>query len=117
MNDDESFSLIEVVGVVLTDTVIPVVILICFVTTLVTLRRATRIRATKGFRYFLYAIGSFVFSLALPFVAFPVRLAFDVSESPAANSVLLAISAAAIVSGTYFLVKGTRQLRAEADAA
>jgi hypothetical protein len=106
----------EVIGVVLTKTVIPLIVVVCFVVVFVTLGKAMRIRTKMSLRYFQYAIGSFVFSLALPFLAFPFRLAFDVLAGPATDGILLAISATAIISGTYFLVMGTRQLRSETDA-
>ena len=116
MNDGDTFSLLQVAGFIMTETIIPIVVVICFVVTFVTIRKAARTSAKKSIHSFLYSIASFAFSLALPFLAFPVKWAFDLPESRAISGFLLAVSATAIVSGTYFLLKGTRQLEVGANA-
>lgn len=116
MNDRGPLSLWQMLGVIFTDSVIPLVIIICFLTVLVTLWRARRTRDVKDSRYFLNAIGFFVFSLALPFLTFPIQLTLDLTGSRAFGDFRLVMSTAAIVGGTYLLVKGVRTLGAKEHA-
>ena len=116
MEIGEPFTFFVVATRVITDTLIPITIIVCFVITAVAIRNTSKVDAPVGFRYVVYAIASFVFSLALPFLAFPFRLVFESFNGPGASDILLVISTAAIVCGTFWLVKGTRMLRSDANA-
>ena len=70
----EPFDLFEMLGIALTDTLIPIVIIVCLFIAFVTLKNALKVPAQKSTRYFTFASGSYLFSLALPFLAFPLEL-------------------------------------------
>ena len=110
MSANEFYSFIDVLGHLFIYTLIPAVIVICYIAAFITLRKARRINAPVGFRYFVYSIAMYVFALAIPWVAFPLRLMLDSPSSVSASNFLLVIFSAAIIGATFFLVKGTRLL-------
>ena len=116
MSANEFYSLIDVLGDLFIYTVIPAVIVISYVAAFLTLRKARRINAPAGFRYFVYSIALYVFALAIPWVAFPLRLMLDSPNSVSVGNFLLVIFTAAIISATFFLAKGTRLLSLGSDA-
>ena len=113
----ESFDQFDMVGKLLTDTLIPIVIIVCIFVAFAALIAALKAPAQKSTRYFTFASGSYLFSLALPFLAFPLQLVFDAFDRTTVHVALKVLVTIALVGGTYFLVKGTRQLRLEASAA
>ena len=115
MSADEFYSFIDVLGHLFIYTVIPAVIIICYITAFLTLRKARRINAPVGFRYFVYSTALYVFALAVPFLAFPLRLILESPNSVSVNNFLLVITTAAICSATFFLAKGTRLLGSGTD--
>lgn len=100
----------------LTDTLIPIVVIVCIFIAFAALIAALKIPAQKSTRYFTFASGSYLFSLALPFLAIPLQLAFDAFDSTIVQVALKVLVTIALLGGTYFLLKGTRQLRLEAGA-
>ena len=115
MSADEFYSFIDVLGDVFIYTVIPAVIVICYIAAFLTLRKAWRINAPVGFRYFVYSTALYVFALAVPFLAFPLRLMLESPSKVSVNNFLLVIFTAALCGATFFLAKGTRLLGSGAD--
>ena len=116
MSADEIQSFIDVLGYVFIYTVIPAVIVICYISAFLTLRKARSISAPVGFRYFVYSTALYVFALAVPFLVFPLRLVLESPESASINNFLLVLFTATICGATFFLAKGTRLLASGSDA-
>ena len=111
MSADEPHSLIDALGYGFIHTVIPAAIVICYITAFLILRKARSINAPVGFRYFVYSTALYVFALAIPFLAFPLRLVLESPDSASVSNFLLVVTTAAICGATFFLAKGTRLLR------
>ena len=117
IQDNDSFSLVDLLGGVVIDIAVPIAIATCLLITFLSLRTASNLSGRNSLKYYAYAFGMYFLSLGFPLLMLALSFFLDSLLDDIGEDTFNILTTIPVVVGTVFLVLGTRELRKEVSGA